>query len=231
MAATPGTPATLTESYYPADESDVVLDTTVGGILREAAEAAPDTLALVGGHPDPADRRRWTYGELLGDAERCARALLARFQPGERVAAWAPNLPQWEIVELGAAPYDLVVAGDPRTSADLVSAAGLAAASRYADAVGLEKCLIIPRDATGRLLGVTPVARQAHDVGLEVFGWTFRRENRFLPLDFRRGTDPAAPGDLAGEIAVHLAAGMDSVITDHPDLARVPHPAAVPVAA
>ena len=58
-------------------------------------------------------------------------------------------------------------------------------------------------------------------MGLEVFGWTFRRENRFLPLDFRRGDDPAAPGDLAGEIATFLAAGLDSVITDHPDLARV----------
>ena len=55
-------------------------------------------------------------------------------------------------------------------------------------------------------------------MGLEVFGWTFRGENRFLPVEFRRGTDPAGAGDLAGEIAAHLAAGMDSVITDHPVL-------------
>ena len=94
MAVT--TPA-LSESHYPADQSDRVLDTTVGGILREAAEAAPDQLALIGGHPDPAERRRWTFGELLEDAERCARALLARFEPGERVAVWAPNVPEWEV--------------------------------------------------------------------------------------------------------------------------------------
>src|SRR5438552_9482985 len=64
----------LSESYYPADQSEPVLDTTVGGILRDAAQAVPDQPALIGGHPDPAERRRWTYGELLDDAERCARA-------------------------------------------------------------------------------------------------------------------------------------------------------------
>ena len=136
-----------------------------------------------------------------------------------------------QLVEVGEPPYDLLVAGEVRTAADLLSVPGLAAISRYADAVGLEKELIIPRDADGRLRAPTPVTQRAHDVGLEVFGWTFRGENGFLPLDFRRGTDPAGQGDLAGEIAAHLAAGMDSVITDHPDLARVPHPAAVLVAA
>src|SRR3954453_15383288 len=97
------TSPTLSESYYPADQSERVLDTTVGGILRVAAEAVPDAPALIGGHPDPAQRRRWTYGELLDDAERCARALLGRFEPGERIAVWAPNIPEWEIVEFGAA--------------------------------------------------------------------------------------------------------------------------------
>ena len=132
-----------------------------------------------------------------------------------------------QLVEAGPGPYDLVAAGDHRTAADLVGTAGLAEISRYADAVGLEKGLIIPRRPDGRLGEASAVAARAHDVGLDVFGWTFRRENRFLPLEFRRGADPAAPGDLAGEIAVHLAAGMDSVITDHPDLARTLHPVLV----
>jgi fatty-acyl-CoA synthase len=76
------TTPTLSESYYPADQSEQILDTTVGGILRDAAQAVPDATALIGGHPDPANRRRWTYGDLLDDAERCARALLGRFAPG-----------------------------------------------------------------------------------------------------------------------------------------------------
>jgi glycerophosphoryl diester phosphodiesterase len=125
-----------------------------------------------------------------------------------------------QLLEAAGAPYDLVAAGDPRSFADLWSPAGLAGISRYADVVGLDKDLIIARDVTGRLLRPTGVTTAAHDVGLEVFGWTFRRENCFLSRGFRRGSDPYAVGDLPGEIAMFLGAGMDSVITDHPDLAR-----------
>ena len=49
-------------------------------------------------------------------------------------------------------------------------------------------------------------------------GWTFRRENQFLPTEFRSSADPTAPGDLAGEIQVFLDAGMDGFFTDNPDL-------------
>jgi fatty-acyl-CoA synthase len=123
----------LSESHYVADESEPVLETTVGGILRDAAQAAPDQLALVGGHPDPAQRRRWTYGELLDDAERCARALLGRFAPGERVAVWAPNIPEWEVVEFGAALAGLILvtvnpaykSGELRYVLDQSGAAGI----------------------------------------------------------------------------------------------------------
>src|SRR3954469_23855830 len=92
----------LTSSYWPADTSEPVLELTVGGLLRRAAADAPDRTALVAGVPDPSQRRRWTYAELLDESERVARALLARFQPGERVAVWAPNIPEWVLLELGA---------------------------------------------------------------------------------------------------------------------------------
>src|SRR3954447_3989977 len=92
----------LTSSYWPADTSEPVLELTVGGLLRRAAADAPDRPALVAGVPDPAERRRWTYAELLEEAERVARALLDRFERGERVAVWAPNIPQWVLLELGA---------------------------------------------------------------------------------------------------------------------------------
>ena len=93
----------LTESYVPADTSVPVLDTTVGSILRHAASAWPDTLALVQGVEDTAARRTWTYAELLADAERVARALAHRFDKGERVAVWAPNIPEWVLMEYGTA--------------------------------------------------------------------------------------------------------------------------------
>ena len=35
----------------------------------------------------------WTYGELLAQAERLARALATRFEVGDRVVVWAPNIP------------------------------------------------------------------------------------------------------------------------------------------
>ncbi len=99
----------LTTSYWPADTSDDVRPTTIGGVLREAAALAPEHTALVAGMPAPADRRRWTYAELLADSERVARALLGRFHPGEHVAVWAPNIPEWVLLEYGAALAGLVL--------------------------------------------------------------------------------------------------------------------------
>src|SRR6516225_11248866 len=100
---------TMTMSYWPADVSEPVLETTVGSILRAAAAQAPDSTAMVAGVPDPAARRRWTYAQLLAEAEQAARALTTRFAPGERVAVWAPNLPEWVILEYGAALAGVVL--------------------------------------------------------------------------------------------------------------------------
>ena len=90
----------LTESCWGSTGAPV-LETTVGGVLRAAAEATPDAPALTGGSPDPARRPTWTYAELLDESERTARALLARFAPGDHVAIWAHNVPQWVILEYG----------------------------------------------------------------------------------------------------------------------------------
>ena len=86
-----------------------ILDTTIGGLLRDQAVANPDRDALLEGLPDGTVGRRWTYGELLHDAERLAKGLAARFQPGERVAIWAPNVPEWVLVEYAAALAGLTV--------------------------------------------------------------------------------------------------------------------------
>ena len=99
----------LTTSYWPADTSVPVRETTVGGVLREAAALRPDGQAMVAGLPDPAHRRRWTFAELLADAERAARALSTRFAAGERIAVWAPNLPEWVILEFAAGLAGLVL--------------------------------------------------------------------------------------------------------------------------
>jgi len=89
-------------SYWTGEAGGELPDETVGSLLRRAAGRAPDTVALVEGVPEPAERRRWTYAELLDEAERAARALLGRFAPGDRVAVWANNIPEWVILELAA---------------------------------------------------------------------------------------------------------------------------------
>jgi acyl-CoA synthetase (AMP-forming)/AMP-acid ligase II len=92
----------LPSAHWPADRSSLILDMTVGELLREAAADACEATALVEGAARPAARRRWTYAELLEQAERTARALLGRFGPGERVAVWANNIPEWVLLELAA---------------------------------------------------------------------------------------------------------------------------------
>jgi glycerophosphoryl diester phosphodiesterase len=123
-----------------------------------------------------------------------------------------------QLINCTGAPWDLITAGDPRTYADLVSAEGLADIATYADGIGVCKDVLIPRDAAGTLTEPSPVIADAHDAGLVVHGWTFRRENRFLPTDFRSGPDLEAPGDMVGEVRAFLAAGMDGFFTDNPDL-------------
>ncbi|MFC0448094.1 AMP-binding protein [Rhodococcus jostii] len=101
----------LEKSLWPATPSSGVRDITVGDLLREAATAEPDRLALVDGTPDPADRREWTYRRLLADVEGAARALLAHFAPGDRIAIWAPNSAEWVILQQAIAMAGMVVVG------------------------------------------------------------------------------------------------------------------------
>jgi fatty-acyl-CoA synthase len=96
-------------AYWPAERVGEILPSTVGGVLRDAASADPGRPALIEGGPDPARSRRWTYAELLADAERAARSLLERFEPGECVAVWAPNSPEWIALEFGAALAGVVL--------------------------------------------------------------------------------------------------------------------------
>lgn len=124
-----------------------------------------------------------------------------------------------QLVDCGTDPYDQVVQGTGMTYKDMVSAAGLRRIAKYADSVGLCKDLMIPKKADGSLDAPTSVIRDAHAAGLQVTGWTFRRENNFLPTNFQSSKDPAQVGDLAGEIRTFLAAGMDNVFSDNPDVA------------
>lgn len=129
------------------------------------------------------------------------------------------RVPLAQLVDGAGAPYDLKAAGKATTYADLVTKAGLADIASYADWVAPAKNLVLPRDTAGAIGAPSTVVADAHRAGLRVVVWTLRAENQFLPANLRRGTDPNAHGDLAGETRAFLDAGVDAVFSDHPDVA------------
>ena len=104
-------PVSLTTSHAIGESTPPIRDLTIGDLLREAAAAAPDQVALIEGIPlaDGVVRRQWTYAELLAQSERTARALLHRFEPGSHIAVWAHNIPEWELLEFGCALAGMVI--------------------------------------------------------------------------------------------------------------------------
>jgi len=112
----------LTESYTVGPAETAVRDLTIGAALAEVSDSCPQRIALVAGTPDPAQRRQWTYAELYRDSLTVARALRARFEPGERVAVWAPNIPEWILLEYGSALAGVIlVTVNPSFQADEIA--------------------------------------------------------------------------------------------------------------
>ncbi len=99
----------LTVSHATGPAVPPVRELTLGDALCEAAEDAPDHVALIEGIADRSSRRQWTYAELYEQARRTARAVAARFEPGERVAIWAQNTPEWVMLEFGCAMAGVVL--------------------------------------------------------------------------------------------------------------------------
>jgi len=101
--------SSLPLAYWAASDDIPLLPTSCGEALRTAARERAQHTALVDALPDPAQRRRWTYAELLREAEQTARALLTVFKPGEHVAIWGGNCPEWVILQYGLALAGMVM--------------------------------------------------------------------------------------------------------------------------
>lgn len=155
-----------------------------------------------------------------GRNSKHAKVVIQSFETSNlRSLAKQTRVPLVQLTSATGAPYDLKVAGDPRTYADIMTPAGLRDVATYADWLGPEKNSVIPRDAQGFLKTPTPLVKDAHRAGLKVVAYTFRDENQFLPADFRDGTDPNAKGDIFGELNAFFEAGLDGVFADYTDSA------------
>jgi fatty-acyl-CoA synthase len=102
----------LGQSLFPAQRDLELSHISIGDALRDAAARWPDRESLVEAFADGRTGRRWSFSQLRDDSERLARALLTRFKPGERITVWAPNTPEWVLLEyaLALASMTLVTA-------------------------------------------------------------------------------------------------------------------------
>ena len=97
------------------------------------------------------------------------------------------------------------------TYADMATPEGLAVIGTYADAIGVETAMIIPRTPAGAAGVPTTLVEDAHAADLKVVAWTFRAEDIFVPVDYR--------GDLPGWIRRFYDLGVDAVFSDFPSVA------------
>ena len=127
------------------------------------------------------------------------------------------NLRLVQLLGISGAPYDVEAASGRQTFATMASAQGLVEIATYADGVGPNKDLLIPRDAAGELslTDATRFVEDAHAAGLIVHPYTFRAENAFLPVNLRSSQDDMEFGDAVGEITAFLELGIDGFFTDH----------------
>jgi fatty-acyl-CoA synthase len=81
-------------------------DISVGALLSRLAAEYPEHEALVYTH----DNLRWTFRALNDEARIVARGLMAHgVAPGDRVALWATNVPQWVVLQFALAKIGAVL--------------------------------------------------------------------------------------------------------------------------
>ncbi|MFE2675220.1 glycerophosphodiester phosphodiesterase [Streptomyces hygroscopicus] len=156
-----------------------------------------------------------------GRHRKDAALFLQSFEPGsiQRLRRLVGTPAVVLLSTLDSRPWDFVEAGDPRTVRDLVTPEGLRWIASYAEGIGPDLSVIIPRTSDGKLGTPTGVVKDAHAAGLVLHPYTVRNENSFLPADYRRGTDPNAYGDAFGVFKAYFATGIDGIFSDNPDTA------------
>jgi len=93
-------------SYSHGTSRTSLLGETVGALLDRVAARFGDRDALV----DCASGRRWDYRQLQLDVDALAVGLLELgIEKGDRVGLWAPNCPEWTLVQFATAKIGAVL--------------------------------------------------------------------------------------------------------------------------
>jgi fatty-acyl-CoA synthase len=94
------------DSYDAGPTGSPILEETIGANFERIAAQHHDLEALV----DVLSGRRWTYGELNAEIDLTARGLMALgIAKGDRVGIWAPNCPEWTIVQYATAKIGAIL--------------------------------------------------------------------------------------------------------------------------
>jgi glycerophosphoryl diester phosphodiesterase len=119
-------------------------------------------------------------------------------------------------------PGDALAAGKPTRYADLMTPEGLKDIAGYAEIIGPWTRLLMPVAEDGTLAAPTALMADASAAGVQVWPYTFRPENHFLPKALREGDDPRTRGEAGSlaEIRAYLALGIGGFFTDDPALGR-----------
>src|SRR5712691_1322890 len=135
---------------------------TLGGILDDAGRRWGDREAFM------FDDRRWTYAAFNAEANRVAKGLMAMgVAPGEHVALWMTNRPEWLFLMFGIARIGAcIVPLNTRYRTDDVIYAVTQSRSRTLVTIDLSG----PVDYEGMLMETMPRIQRTAD-GLEIDGY------------------------------------------------------------
>lgn len=99
------------QAFWQAQAEDAeIVSLSLGQVLESSAGNYPAQEAVVYACHTEVENVRWTYAQLNDSATRLAAALLDYgYQPGDKLAVWGPNNPEWILLEYALAKAGLVL--------------------------------------------------------------------------------------------------------------------------
>ena len=147
----------------PEEVSGCTVDLFLDDGLARAAAAWPHSKAVIYRHQPAVNDVAWTYADLDKRVSALATGLSGLgFRPGERIAVWGPNHPEWILLEYAIARAGLVLvalnplysAAELRFALEDSNAAGVFHADRIGD--------VRPADILDSIRSDLPCLRRYH---------------------------------------------------------------------